>query len=283
MTNRRAFLQKSLLSLTGYSLISELKASDPDTLEKVGIITNTVRNELATDYRQTFKTLADIGYKCLESGFVPEGTDPKEFNRYLKALGLSTVITGIGMNDLVKGNLDETLRKAEGLGVQYITCYWPWQSNAQNLTETEVMEAAERINRFGKQLRESGFRFAWHNHDKEFAKINDEYVFDILLENTDPAYSTVQMDWYWVVKGGEDPIRYFKKYPGRFELAHVKDMNNNTDGGISCVGQGIIDFKPIFDQAKTGGARYYIVENERAVDGFKCARSSFQHLTQILK
>jgi sugar phosphate isomerase/epimerase len=101
------------------------------------------------------------------------------------------------------------------------------------------------------------------------------------MDHTDPDYSTVQLDWYWVFKGGQDPVDYFKKYPGRFELVHVKDMNNNSDRGINCVGNGILDFKRIFTHASTGGVKYFIVENERAIEGIQCARESFNHISNI--
>jgi sugar phosphate isomerase/epimerase len=92
----------------------------------------------------------------------------------------------------------------------------------------------------------------------------------------------VELDWYWVVKAGEDPVALFDRHPGRFELAHVKDMNNSTDREITCVGSGIIDFERIIRHAEAGGTRHLIVENERALDGLRCARVSLQHLRAIL-
>jgi sugar phosphate isomerase/epimerase len=146
----------------------------------------------------------------------------------------------------------------------------------------EVMQTAERLNEVGKKIKEAGFRFAWHNHDKEFVDIEGRTAFDILMQNTDPELVAVQLDWYWVAKGEADPVELFNKYPGRFELAHVKDMNNNRDRGITCVGQGILDFDEIFAHAQTGGVKHFIVENERAIQGLACARVSYDTVSRIL-
>ena len=237
---------------------------------------------MAEDYRKTYQALADIGYRYVESPYEPADVSRQELSKFMKSIGLRSLSVSIGMGSLVKGELDQAIRKADDLGVEYIICYYPWMSSADNLTKTEVLETAERINTYGKQIKESGYRFAWHNHAKEFAEVDGQLAFDMLMENTDPDYSTVELDWYWVVKGGQNPIDCFEKYPGRFEIAHVKDMNNNIDGGISCVGQGIIDFQPIFNKAATGGVKYFSVENERAVKGLPCARVSYEHVSQLI-
>ena len=279
MNSRRHFIKSASIGAAGLAMSFSALGKSTDKLDRVGIITNTVGNEMKDDYKAAFKELADIGYKCIESGV--HGDSAESFLKYLKSLGLNHIATGASMGGLQK-DVNQYLRTAEALESKYIVCYWPWLSSAENLTYDEVMEAAERINTIGKKIKEGGFRFAWHNHDKEFRDINGQLAFDMILENTDPAYSTVQLDWYWVVKGGQDPVEYFKKYPGRFEIGHVKDMNNNKDGGITCVGNGIMDFDRIFSHADRGGVEYYIVENERAVKGMKCARESYYHIANIL-
>ena len=281
MDTRRNFLKKASLGAAGMGLATSGFTTKNDTsknFDNVGIITNTVRNEMKEDYKKAIRNLADIGYKCVEGG-VPDGT-ASEYKKLLKNFGLRSVATGSSMSGLKEG-LDKYFKTAEDLGAEYVICYYPWLSSAENLKIDEVMQASENINEVGKKVKEAGFRFAWHNHDKEFVDVDGKMAFDIIMENTDPEYATVELDWYWVVKGGQDPVDYFNKYPGRFEIGHVKDMNNNRDGGITCVGNGIMDFKKIIDHADTGGVKYYIVENERAVKGMKCARESYNHLAGI--
>lgn len=277
MTSRRNFIKSLAVGVAGANL-SAVSASSPfvhgvELPDKIGIITNTVGEEIKADCKATLRELAEIGYTFVE-GSVPNGLTVMEYRALLKEFGMTCVATGSGMGNLQK-NLDTYRFTAESLGAPYVVCYYPWLSSATDLTMEEVLETSETINKIGKQLKESGFRFAWHNHAKEFVDVEGGLAFDVLMEHTDPEFSTVELDWYWVVKGGYDPAAYLKRYPGRFELAHIKDMNNNRDGGISCVGQGIIDFAPIFDASKAGGVKHFIVENERAVKGIECARVSF--------
>lgn len=281
MNDRRDFIRKASLGGLTLSLSgTQYDASQAD--ERIGIITNTVTNEIKADYREAYQRLADIGYKAIEGGTLPDGMSAKALGKYLKSLGMRSIATGTSMGKLEEEGIDPYLQKAEDLGADYVVCYYPWMSSAENLEMPEVMETAERINAYGKQAKEAGFRFAWHNHAKEFADVDGKLAFDILMESTDPDYSTVQLDWYWVVKGGQDPVTYFNRYPGRFELSHVKDMNNNRDRGITCVGNGIIDFEPIFLNAPRGGVKYFVVENERAVQGYPCARGSYEHIIKML-
>lgn len=280
MRNRRDFIKASSLGALGMGLPYPQKSA-PQADERIGIITNTLRNEIAADYRQAYRKLADIGYQTIEGGTVPDGMSAGDFGKYLKSLGLRCIASGGSMGSFENG-LDQHLRKAEALGAEYLVCYYPWLSSAEDLKMPEVMETAERLNAYGKKISEAGFRFAWHNHDKEFVDVAGEMAFDIIMKNTDPQYVALELDWYWIIKGGQDPVTYFKRYPGRFELAHVKDMNNNRDRGISCVGNGIIDFEPIFSSAPQGGVKYFIVENERAIEGYACARGSYDHIVKML-
>ena len=282
MDNRRAFLKKSSLGAMGFGLIKPT-LSHPNAQPSVGIITNTLRNEMAADYRQAYRRLAEIGYSFIEGGSIPEGMNAGELLKFIRSLGLSCKATGTSMGKFENGGIDKLLNKAEALGADYIVCYYPWLSSAEDLKMPEVMETARRLNEYGKQISDAGFRFAWHNHDKEFAELGGSTPFDELMKQTDPEYVTVELDWYWVVKGGHDPADLFERYPGRFELAHVKDMNNNRDRGITCVGNGIINFESIFEKSPKAGVKHFIVENERAIDGFACAKGSYTHIQKMLE
>ena len=98
------------------------------------------------------------------------------------------------------------------------------------------------------------------------------------MEYTDPKYVSVQLDLYWVFKGGSNPIELFERYPGRFALVHVKDMARTEDEAITCVGDGRIDFQPLLAHARAAGVRYAMVEHERSENGLLCAQSSIDYL-----
>ncbi|MFP4059152.1 MAG: sugar phosphate isomerase/epimerase family protein [Bacteroidales bacterium] len=135
----------------------------------------------------------------------------------------------------------------------------------------------------GKKCKEAGFGFVFHNHDQEFVKYENETGFDILIQNTDPALVQVEMDIYWVIKGGDDPVKYFKKYPGRFPLLHVKDMDKTPEQERTCVGYGSINFAEILAHTDIAGVKYNIVEHEAAEPGIQidCMKDSYKYLSSL--
>ena len=282
MNNRREFLKKTALSAGVMSMFSfpSLAGTGRKKIE-LGIISNTLQNEFKTDYRKALHDIAKIGFTHLESSVPEAANSAAEFKKALDDTGLKSIGTGASMGNYMD-DFEGKAKVAETLGCQYLICYYPWMSSAENLKMDEVMETADRINVMGKKAKEAGFRFAWHNHAKEFVDIDHRQAFDILMENTDPEYSTVQLDWFWVTEGGRDPIELFKKYPGRFELAHLRDQHNSRHGGSACPGQGLIDFEPIIKAArKTGGTKHFIVEHP-AADGIACARVSYEYISKIM-
>jgi len=279
-TSRRNFLKKSAYCAAGISITSNSMFANPFPAKKtdIGIILNTVRNEMKEDYAGTLEKLAALGYTYVEGNSY--GGSVKDYGKLLKKLNLKAVAGGSAMGNLQE-SLDEHIERGHALGYEYICCYWPWLSSAENLTKDECLQTAERLNNLGEKIKKEGMRLAWHNHDKEFRDMGGEMPFDILLQNTDPELVTVEMDLYWVRKGGQNPIESFKKYPGRFELVHVKDMDNTAERNITCVGEGIIDFKEIFEYTALAGIKYRIVEHERSTDGMLCATVSYKHLSQL--
>lgn len=272
-TSRRTFLKNT--SLAALSLPFMSMNLPVARSRKWGIILNTVQHQMESDPAGTLEKLAEMGYKYIEGNVYGDSTEA--YGKLVKSLGLNAIGGGGSMGDILK-HLPYYIQNGQALGHSYLCCYWPWMSDAKNLTVKECMETAERLNRLGKFLKRQGLRLAFHNHDKEFVKFNDITPYDILLSNTDPDYVTAQMDLYWVYKGNADPLVYFDKYPGRFELFHVKDMAKSADKGIECVGAGTIDFVPIFAQAKLAGLKYATVEHEKGNLGLDCAGKAIEYL-----
>ncbi len=279
--SRRNFLKNSALGTLALPLLPEILPSSFSHIDqKWGIILNTVRHEMEEDYQACLERLVDMGYTYIEGGVYGEST--AAYGKYLKGLGLVPLLAGSSMANLQK-NMFSFIRDAHTLEHPFLTCYWPWLSDAKNLTYDECMLTAERLNEMGKLFKKEGLRFTWHNHDKEFAPVGEKTAFDLLMENTDQDWVGVQMDLYWVHKGNHDPIDLFKKYPGRFDLVHVKDMDTSAEQAITCVGAGKIDFQEIFSHAELAGIQYATVEHERTEkgEGIPCAQSSIDHLKQI--
>ena len=141
---------------------------------------------------------------------------------------------------------------------------------------------AEKFNKMGEIAKKNGIQFGYHNHAFEFEKMEDQIPYDLLLSQTDPSLVTFEMDLYWVTKGGYNPVDYFKKYPGRFQLWHVKDMTKTDDMFFAPVGSGRIDFSTIFAERKTSGMKYFFVEQDsfKDLDAFESVEMSFKYLSQ---
>ena len=143
--------------------------------------------------------------------------------------------------------------------------------NAENKTMGMTGGAknlADILNTLGEKANAAGLKLLYHNHDFEFKKDEDgNLIIDYLLENTDPEKVNFQMDLYWVTKAGVDPVAYFEKYPGRFKIWHVKDMDDQ--GRFAPVGEGNIDFARILAKKELSGMEYYMVEQDMTFDGLK--------------
>lgn len=248
--------------------------------EAWGIILNTVKHDMEADWRGTLTTLAEMGYRYIEGNSY--GDDPKAYAQFARGLGLIPIGGGSSMG-WFEDNWEQQLRTADALGHECVICYWPWLSSAENLTREECLQTAEQLNALGKQAKQAGLRLSWHNHDKEFRAIGDTNAFELLMQHTDPDWVNMQMDLYWVVKGGADPVACIRQFPGRIDLFHVKDMDATEEQGITCVGAGVIDFAEIFALKEEAGIRYATVEHERteAGEGIPCATVSMAHLKQL--
>jgi sugar phosphate isomerase/epimerase len=108
----------------------------------------------------------------------------------------------------------------------------------------------------GEKCNAKGIRFGYHNHDKEFTEVDGVVRYDYMLQNTDPEKVFFQLDLYWIVVGGKDPVDYFNNYPGRFLLWHVKDEKELGESGM-------MDFENMFAEAEVSGMEHIIVEVER--------------------
>jgi sugar phosphate isomerase/epimerase len=136
------------------------------------------------------------------------------------------------------------------------------------------------LNKTAEQAKKAGLQFAYHNHDAEFKAVEGKIPYDLFLAETDPNLVKMELDLAWVVKGGTDPVELFKKHPGRFPLWHVKDLDKERNN-ILPLGEGTIDFKPIFKAASTAGMKYIFIEHDMPADPFKSIQTSIKNLKQL--
>ena len=263
---RRKFLSDTALLGSGLFLFgTDLFAAtplEPGKIRSYGIQLYTLRDILPADPFGIIKKLREAGYSSLESyegaSGVYWGKSPKEFSNFLRDLEL----TMPSFHCNVFENLEKKVADAAEAGVQYVIC--PWLGPQKSLDDYK--KAADRFNEMGALCKKNGLRFAYHNHDYSFKPMGGTIPQTILLENTDPKLVSFEMDIYWVVAAGADPIEWFERYPNRFRLVHVKDRSKKPVADESknsvVIGTGTIDFASILNTGRSKGLKELIVEQE---------------------
>jgi len=173
------------------------------------------------------------------------------------------------------------------VGVKY--CIQPWIVEEARTTIASYQKMAADWNKVGEIMKANGIQFGYHNHNFEFAILEGKVpYYDVLMAELDPNLVTMEIDLFWVTKAGQNPVEMFNKYPGRFQLFHMKDMftkeepfyHTNTQD-FAPVGEGQIDFKAILAAKDIAGMKYLIVEQDSTKDGlpFEAIQKSMSNLT----
>ncbi|MFW6259888.1 MAG: sugar phosphate isomerase/epimerase family protein [Tangfeifania sp.] len=278
MNNRRNFIKTSLAGAGAMAVnpLNLLAAEGSAKLKKFGFITGIAKDAMEADWKATLKQAVEFGFSEVEGGS-GHASSPQEFLNYCKEIGLKPIAGSVDFgatNDELKKSFDQI----NELEQEYVIEYWPWYGGAPFKLE-DCKKSAERLNEVGVLAKKHGLKFLWHNHDNEFIEMEKGLPFDYLMENTDPEIVNCELDIYWVKKGDADPLGVLKKYDGRIPILHVKDMA--PDGDFICPGRGIIDFAPIFKEAKKQGIEHYIVERDNEPDGIGCLKSSAEYLKNL--
>ena len=243
-------------------------------INKVGLQLYTVRDLMKADLPGTLAKVAAIGYKEVEFAGYFDRT-PAQIRALLRRDGLTSPSTHLPFE-----SLDTTWQKqlddAKGVGHHWVTIAYIAEEKRRTLDDWK--RHAATFNRAASQAKAAGLRFAYHNHDFEFKAIDGTRPFDILLKETDPSLVDFEMDLYWVVFGGGNPIDLFNQYPKRFPLVHVKDSSAPPDRHFVDVGQGTIDFRSIFAQSDKAGIKHYFVEHDKPADPIATIRNSYNYL-----
>lgn len=289
MNSRRNFIKQAGLAAAGAALLPYYSCS-PASAKAVGIQLYTLREVLPTDVKGVIQKVAQAGYKEVETyGYTAAdgfwGLDAKAFKTLLDDNGLKAPSGHFGLDNYIRsGNLDEIkplIAGAAALNMEYFTC--PWLDPTLRTTLDDYKKVAARLNEAAKLCKESGLEMAYHNHDFEFLKIGDGTGYEILLAETDKSMVQFELDLYWVVRSGNDPIAMFEKNPGRFVMWHVKDMDKVDNTINTEVGNGTIDFKEIHKHASKAGLKHLIVEQENfAIDPFESIKKSFDYVNREL-
>ncbi|MEO6720940.1 MAG: sugar phosphate isomerase/epimerase [Ferruginibacter sp.] len=267
MNSRRRFLQQSSLLTAGLVTNSWEPFKNK---KKAGIQLYTLRADIAKDVKGVIGKIAAAGYKEVETfGLTKDehffGLTVKEFSDLLTANDLKSpsghylpaqMLFENGDGDDVKKLCDA----GNTLGHKYIVI--PYLEEGRRKTIDQYKALAERMNKAGEICKKNNQQLAYHNHDFEFLNIDGQRGYDIFLNNTDNDLVKFELDLYWVVRAGLDPVDLFKEQPGRFHLWHIKDMDKGDKTKNTEVGNGTIDFKRLMTSAKLSGVKHYYMEQE---------------------
>ncbi|MBB6734273.1 sugar phosphate isomerase/epimerase family protein [Cohnella zeiphila] len=236
----------------------------------------TVREALSRDYVGTLEKIAAIGYKGIELGPPPQGTmSLDEQKALLDRLGLQVIGTHASFDNL-DVDFEPLFDYLDRTGGRYVTVSMKFESR------DDVLRKAERMSRIGERCRARGATFLYHNHDWEFQRYDGDYALDLILRETDPELVKLELDTYWVRKGGEDPVAFMGKLAGRCPLLHIKDMEAGEEQFFAEIGEGILDFPAIAEAAERIGTEWLVVEQDLCRrDPLDSLAISYRNLTKL--
>lgn len=236
----------------------------------------TVRAAMEQNFEASLCRVAQIGYSEVEfAGFY--GRDPNNVRALLNRYKLQAVASHADWRQL-RDDPQRAVSDAKALGAKYLVLAWLPPEERQAVTQWRWWTG--HLNKVGAIAADGGVALLYHAHDFEYQTIDGIRPIDLLQEQLDPQFVNFEMDIYWTMKGGGDPVALLRQYPGRFPLAHVKDMQKVSEG-MSDVGDGRIDFAAIFAAAGARDFLHKFVERDEASEPFETLRRSLNHLKSI--
>lgn len=305
-SSRREFLRVSSLGALGAIVLTQnacrnagkpagktKEASniiDPATVG-VGLQLYTIRDAMAADVPGSLKQVADAGYKYLELANYADGKfygmEPADFKKLANDLGMEVLSShsGVEATGITLENAQKMAEDHAKLGVKY--CIQPWIVEEARSTLASYKKMASDWNQVGAIMKDKGIQFGYHNHNFEFATVEGQVpYFDVMMAELDKDLVTMEIDLFWTTKAGQNPIDIIKKYPGRFQIYHMKDMYTKKDPYYTTVGEddfapvgdGIINFKDILAVKDIAGMKYMVVEQ----DMWKTGNSMFEAINRSI-
>jgi sugar phosphate isomerase/epimerase len=245
-------------------------------ISKIGLQLYTVRDLMKKDVEGTLAAVAGAGYTEVEfAGYFTH--TPAEVRAMLDRHGLTAPSVHTG--DISPDAWAKALDAAHVVGHEYIVV--PWIPEERRKTLDDWKRVAADFNRIAATAKAAGIQMAYHNHDFEFPLVEGRVPYDVLLAETDPKLVQLEIDLYWITKGGQDPLAYFARWPGRVPLVHVKDSLGAPDNKMVDVGAGKIDWKRIFARSGQAGIKHYFVEHDQPADPIASITASCAYLKQL--
>ena len=295
---RRNFLKTmgigAIATAVGNELLSASCTVPAAQLPSIGLVTGSGGTWHPDGPKEGLKKIAEWGYKDMEFGGSPGKMQNDELLPFLKSLGLRPVIGSAAMAILIdEEKLKVTIKSAQEQGKEYLACYWQWLTDGLGKKIDHWKEAADNLNKGAAVCKKEGITLIYHNHDMEFYPVEGQMPFDVLMSRLDPTVG-IELDLYWITKGGQSAVEYLKKYPGRYPVLHVNDMpagvkcgegltdfGKLTEQDFAAIGSGVINFADIFKLNGTSGAKHFIVESDKPGDMATFLEKSAKYLLAL--
>ena len=269
---RRRVLQRLAAGVAGSALLPSLTRAgavpepfDVATarrIDRIGLQLYTVRRALAKDLDGTIAAVAAAGVTELEfAGYYDKS--PAWWSETMTRHGLTAPATHEALPATDDG-WPAIVDRAKGMGHAIVIV--PFVGNSYRGTRDNWMTLAERLNTGAQQAKAAGLEFAYHNHDFEFAPVDGTTGYDILTSQTDASLVKLELDLYWAVKAGHDPLAIMKQHAGRVVCCHVKDAGPAPERTMRDVGAGTIDFKTLLAAGRGYGLRHWFIEHDQPAD-----------------
>ncbi|MGH9506027.1 MAG: sugar phosphate isomerase/epimerase family protein [Terriglobales bacterium] len=295
MLTRRSFLSAALTTAAGGAALAAgrlplLGAEHLAWPGPIGLEIYTVRHMFAAAPEKTLRQVRAIGYSAVELDLhaLPGGVDGTR--RDLQRAGLVTW-SGTWTMPGTAAEWDATISHAKALGMQYIVCMMPIIKPA-----SFWREQAKVLARAGDQAARRNVQLCYHPHWPEFVRVGGgPSAMEVMLHATTPRQLKVEADIFWMTWAKQDPVAWFRRYPGRFPLLHIKDMKKQMPAGdhfdawpkrgtipFAYVGSGRIDWSRVFQHVRLAGAKHiYVEQDECSLPVLTAIRRSYQYLRHL--
>ena len=277
---RRDFLKKSSLATAGLFLAT------PEWFKThaIGVQLYTLRNIIMKEPKETLQKVAALGYNEVEAFGYNNGKffgmTPAEYADVLRQNKLTQPSGHYGLANISNG-WDKAIEDAKAVGQKFMVI--AYLTDAERKSLDDYKKRAAEFNAAAQKCKAAGIQFAYHNHDFEFKDWGGGQTgMDVLLNETDKDLVKFEMDIYWVRKADKDPIALFNQNKHRFCLWHVKDMDKTEKKSFTEVGNGVIDFKEIFKNAKKSGMKHFFVEQDVSANPLASIEKSIQYIKSNL-
>jgi sugar phosphate isomerase/epimerase len=315
--NRRQFIASSALT-TSALLVGQKAFSATALLKNVGIGLFSLPKMLEKDFGMGIHLLAEMGYREAEMygpysfsakaakdqwatvttqlGFSGSGFFGKSIKEVQSVFKQNKIKVPSIHTDLetLRHNMSQLGEAAQAIGFTYVVL--PAIPPENRKTLDDYKRISEEFNQIGEQAKKSGLRFAYHNHGYGLQQMEGQVPLQLILEKTDPSLVFLEMDLYWTVAGGADPIEYLQKYPNRYVMMHVKNMKKKVrfsgDGSdpaqwielfpfMATADDGVLDLKSILSTAQKSGVKHFFVEQDMVKDPEIALKKSIDYLKSL--